>query len=399
MKAGDCMLYFTKNKHDCTGCGACRAVCPVDCISFIYDEEGFSYPVADSSCINCAKCERVCPINNEKSYNKNNFDQFSIVGRHKDNLIWQKSASGGAFTAICETYWNDGDAIFGARFNDGQVVVHDYVRDINDINIFRKSKYVQSDMKDTYQELKKLLDNNHKVIFSGTPCQVAGVRSYLGKDYDNLLCIDLVCHGVGSPGVFKKYLEYIESKYNSKVKSFSFRHKKVKMGRMMEYIVALELMDGRKVEDEKDLYNTAFIQALILRPSCGECKFANKNRLGDLTIADFKKKHELLPEAKGLGNFSTIIINSEKGKNVSELLRKSMEIYSVDIKDIINTNPPLRQASKMNKKRDNLFQDLLKGESVDLVLRKYVSSPKLHMKIWILLPDRVRGAIKRRIKR
>lgn len=392
------MLYFTKNKHDCTGCGACEAVCPIDCISFIYDEEGFSYPVADSGCINCAKCEKVCPINNEISYNKNNIDQFSIVGRHRDNDIWQKSASGGAFTAICETYWNDGDAIFGARFDDGQVV-HDHAREINDINIFRKSKYVQSDMKDTYQELKKLLDNNHNVIFSGTPCQVAGIKNYLGKDYDNLLCIDLVCHGVGSPGVFKKHLDYIESKYDSKVKSFAFRHKKVKMGRMMEYIVALELMDGRIVEDEKDLYNMAFIQALILRPSCGECKFANRNRLGDLTIADFKKKHELLPEAKGLDNFSTIIINSEKGKKVSELLPESMEIYSVDINDIINTNPPLRQASKMNKNRDDLFQDLLKGESVDLVLKRYISYPKLHMRIWISLPDKVRGAIKRRIKR
>ncbi len=170
------------------------------------------------------------------------------------------------------------------------------------------------------------------------------------------------------------------------------------MGRLLQYVIVIELENGKKIENEKDLYNTAFIQTLLIRPSCGECKFANKNRVGDLTIADFKKKHELLPEAKGLDNFSTIIVNSEKGQKVFEQLQKYMEIYFVNINDIVNTNPPLRKASNMNKNRDKLFQDLIKGESVDIVLRRYISSPKLHMSIWTSLPDRVRGAIKRRIK-
>ena len=391
------MLYFTKEKYDCTGCGACKAVCPVQCISFISDEEGFSYPVADSRCIDCGKCERVCPIVYTKDYNKKDFKQYSVSGRHIDNKIWDRSASGGAFTAICEAYYNEGDAIFGARFDDVQVV-HDYINDINNIGMFRKSKYVQSNMDNNYHKIKELLGKGNKVIFSGTPCQVAGVRNYLGKDYDNLLCVDLVCHGVGSPGVFKKYIEHLEIKHGSEVKSFSFRNKKVKMGRLLEHVIVVELANGKKIYNEKDPYNTAFIQTLLIRPSCSECRFANIKRVGDLTIADFKKKHELLPESKELDNLSTIIINSEKGQNVFKQLQKYMKIYSVDINDIIRTNPPLRVASKMNKNKEDFFYDLAKGESMDIVLRRYISSPKLHMKIWTSLPDRIRGAIKRRIR-
>ena len=392
------MLYFTKEKYDCTGCGACKAVCPVDCITLIYDEEGFLYPISDARCIDCGKCERVCPmINKNFVFVKEDFQQYSIVGRHKSDHIWKKSASGGAFTAICELYHEDDGAIFGARFN-GTEIVHDYVKDIKDIALFRKSKYVQSDMGDIYHVLKKLLDDNKKVIFSGTPCQVAGIKNYLGRDYDNLLCIDLVCHGVGSPGVFKKYIEFLEMNHGSKVKSFGFRHKKIKMGRMLEYIVVVEFENGKRIENEKDIYNTAFIQALLLRPSCGKCRFANIQRVGDLTIGDFKKKHELLPEAKGLDNFSTIIINSDKGEKAASQLQENMYTYSVEISDIVKTNPPLRQASKLNENRDSLFRDLQKTESVETVLTRYISYPAIYMKIWISLPDRLRAFIKRRIK-
>jgi|LSQX01.2.fsa_nt_gb coenzyme F420-reducing hydrogenase beta subunit len=392
------MLYFTKEKYDCTGCGACKAVCPVDCITLIYDEEGFLYPISDARCIDCGKCERVCPmINKNFVFVKEDFQQYSIVGRHKSDHIWKKSASGGAFTAICELYHEDDGAIFGVRFN-GTNVVHDYVRNIEDIGVFRKSKYVQSDMGNSYHELKKLLDNNKKVIFSGTPCQVAGIKNYLGKNYDNLLCIDLICHGVGSPGVFRKYIEYLEKRYGSKIKSFTFRHKKIKMGRMLQYVIVVEFENGKIIENENDIYNTAFIQALILRPSCEKCRFANIHRVGDLTIGDFKKKHELLPEAKGLDNFSTIIVNSKKGEEVASQLEENMVIYSVEISDIIKTNPPLRQASRLNENRELLFQDLLKDESVETILMRYITNPKLYMKIWMSLPDRIRGFIKRRIK-
>lgn len=391
------LLQFTNKKSECTGCGACVAICPQNCISFIRDEEGFFYPVAGDNCINCGKCYNVCPVINRRNREPSDFKQFCVAARHKDNNIWEKSASGGAFTAICQAYCEDGDGIFGAKF-DGLRVVHDCVYSPNDIECFRKSKYVQSDLGDSYQKVKNILESNQKVLFSGTPCQVAGVKKILGKEYENLLCIDLVCHGVGSPGVFEKYIEYLEKEYQSKVVSFMFRHKKTKMGQLLQYIIVIELENGRKIENEKDLYNTAFIQTLFLRPSCGECRFANLNRVGDITIADFKKKHELLPKAKGLDNFSTVIINTKKGAAVFEKLQEFMEIYPVEIADVVKENPPLRLPSKMNEKREYFYRDLKTGASIEQVLKKYITVPRLDKRIWMLLPDRVRGAIKRRIK-
>ncbi len=391
------VLYFTNKKSECTGCGACAATCPKNCISFIYDDEGFSYPVADDSCIKCGKCYDVCPVINSKIGDLSSFNQFCVAGRHKDDNIWEKSASGGAFSAICQAYCEEGDAIFGAKFEELKVI-HDCVYSLNDITCFRKSKYVQSDAKDSYNKIKYMLGNNQKVLFSGTPCQVAGVRNFLGKEYKNLLCIDLVCHGVGSPGVFERYVKFLEKKYGSKLLSFTFRNKNVKMGRLLQYVIMMEFENGMRIEDEEDLYNTAFIQALFLRPSCGKCKFANINRVGDITLADFKKKHELLPEAKELDNFSTIIINTRKGQEVFEKLQEFMKLYSIKIDDVVRTNPPLRLPSKMNNSRDYFFYDLKMGEAIDQVFKKYIAIPRLEKRIWMIIPDRVRGAIKRRIK-
>lgn len=391
------MLYFTKDKDNCTGCGACSAVCPVSCISFVRDEEGFDYPVADFRCINCGNCERVCPFinNSELYYSENN--QKCVVGRHKKDEIWEKSTSGGAFTAICNAYCNTDDVIYGARF-EGTKVVHDYVLSPQNIGSFRKSKYVQSDMQGSYKRIKKQLLEGHKVLFSGTPCQVAGIRNYLGKAYDNLLCVDLVCHGIGSPGVFDKYINYLEKKYDSVIKSFSFRNKKQKYGRSIEYIVNVVFEDGKSIEVENDLYNSAFLQALLIRPSCLECKFARLERVGDITIADFKRKHELLPEAKGLDNYSTIIINTLKGKEVLSELQKSMIIYKINLGNIVKTNSPLKKPSKENPNRKYFFKGFKDGIPIEVLFEKYVFKLSFKKRVWKCIPERIRVIIKRVIK-
>lgn len=391
------MLYFTNKKGECTGCGACAAICPQNCISFEYDDEGFSYPVADNNCINCGKCYSICPLINKKSEDSSDFKQFCVAARHLDDNIWERSASGGAFSAICEAYCNEGDGIFGAKF-EGLKVIHDCVYSPDDIECFRKSKYVQSDMKDSYGKIKDMLERDHNVLFFGTPCQVAGVRSFLGKEYENLLCVDLVCHGVGSPGIFKRYNEYLEKRYKSKVVSFTFRNKKVKMGRLLQYVIIIEFENGMRIEEDKNLYNTAFIQALFLRPSCEECKFANIDRGGDITIADFKRKHELLPKAKELDNFSTIIINTEKGKETFKKLQEFMKLYSVNIDDVVRENSPLRVASKPNMRKEDFFHDLRMGVPIEQALVKYITMPSFLMKIWLRIPDRMKAGIKRRTK-
>lgn len=391
------MLYFINEKSECTGCGTCAAVCPVNCISLKYDEEGFIYPIPDKNCINCGKCERVCPnIIKDKDFFEEKFSQYCVVGRHINNYIWEQSASGGAFTAICEAYCEENDGIFGAKF-EGLKVVHDCVYSAEDIGCFRKSKYVQSEMKDCYKKIEVLLKSNKKVLFSGVPCQVAGVRSYLGEKYENLLCVDLICHGVGSPGIFRRYVEFLEKKYCAKLSSFSFRNKKLKMGRLLEYIVTIELENGVIIDEKENIYNNGFLQALFLRPSCGECKFTNLNRVGDITIGDFKKKHELLPKLKGLDNFSTIIINSKKGSDVFNNAKKYMEVYTIKMEDILKTNSPLRLASVMNINREIFFDDLKMGKPIEQVLQEYIISPDLIKRVWLLIPDRIRAWIKRMI--
>ncbi len=390
------MLNFIVNKGECTGCGACVSICPVGCISFAYDDEGFAYPETDSRCINCGKCHDVCPVlgHEHDTHIESDFRHFCVAGRHKNHSVWENSSSGGAFSALCKSYCDVGDGIFGAKF-EGSKVVHDCVYSPDEIEGFLKSKYVQSDLGDSYHRAKDILESGRKVLFSGTPCQVAGLRGFLGREYDNLLCIDLICHGVGSPGVFQKYVEYLEARYVSKVVSFTFRNKKARMGRFLQYIIRIEFENGICIENESDPYNTAFIQCLFLRPSCGECVFANLNRVGDITIGDFKKQHELLPKVKGLENMSTIIVNTYKGKEVFEKLNEYMEIYPVEISDVVRTNNPLRQRSKMSDKRDEFFCDLALGVPIDRALAEYIAVPSVVRRMWVLVPDRVRAVIKK----
>ena len=393
------MLEFIQEKSKCTGCGACASICPTGSISFAYDDEGFAYPEADSTCIDCGKCYNVCPVLNYSASAKTRFKQFCVAARHVDHSVWEKSSSGGAFSAICKAYCNDGDVIFGAKFEDLKVV-HDYVCSPDEIGGFMKSKYVQSDLRDNYHKTKRMLESNRRVLFSGTPCQIAGLRSFLERDYSNLLCIDLICHGVGSPGIFQEYVNYLEAKYGSKVTSFTFRNQKLKMWQFFDHIIRVDFENGTTIEDGADLYNTGFIQCLFLRPSCSECKFANLSRVGDITLGDFRNQYELLPELRGSGNLSTIIVNTEKGNEVFNLLGQYMNIYFVPMEDVINMSLQLREPSPMSENREEFFSDLLSGIPIEQALKNHVvvNSPGLTRRIWLMIPGRVRARIKRQIK-
>jgi coenzyme F420-reducing hydrogenase beta subunit len=326
------------------------------------------------------------------------FETFCVAARHVDHAVWEKSSSGGAFSAICEAYCNNGDVIFGAKF-EGLRVVHDYVCSVDEIAAFRKSKYVQSDPRSSYRVARDMLAGGRKVLFSGTPCQIAGLRSVLGKEYDNLLCVDLICHGVGSPKVFERYIEYLEVKYRSRMSSFTFRNKKQKMcGRFLEYIVGLEFEDGTRIELESDLYNRGFMQGLFSRPSCSECMFANMNRVGDITLGDLKGRYDVLPKAEGMENLSTVIVNTSKGREVFQLLDQYMYLYPVATEEVVRTQDRLRQPQSMSERREDFFEDLSLGVPIDKALRKHVVAAGLMRSMWHWLPDRLRYDIKRRLR-
>lgn len=395
-----CMLDFINEKSKCTGCGACVSICPASCISFAYDDEGFAYPKTDSGCLDCRKCYDVCPVLDYSRLTETDFKQFCVAARHMDHSVWEKSSSGGAFSAICKAYCNDGDVIFGAKFEDLKVV-HDCVYSPDEIGPFRKSKYVQSDLRDSYSKASSLLNSGRKVLFSGTPCQIAGLRNFLGREYDNLLCIDLICHGVGSPGVFREYIEYLQTRYVSKMASFSFRHQRARMGRFVDHMAKSEFENGTRIEDGSDLYYTGFLQCLFSRPSCGKCAFANLTRVGDITLGDFYNRYEVVPEAKGVENLSTVIVNTEKGKEVFGLLGYYMRVYPILTEDVVRAQARLREPPTMSERREEFFDDLSLGVPIEQALRKHVAighPPGPIRSLWLCLPDSLRAGIKRRLR-
>jgi coenzyme F420-reducing hydrogenase beta subunit len=384
------MLYFLNNKKDCTACTACVNVCPVNCISMIQDKEGFEYPVADEKCIHCKKCENICPIENKRTEGFIDINQFAVAAVTNDYSIWKSSTSGGAFTEICNSFGGDETVVFGAKF-EGFKVVHDYVVGINNIQVFRKSKYIQSSLLNSFVLAKDFLEQGKQIIFSGTPCQIAGLKSFLNKEYDNLLTIDLICHGVGSPKVFNSVVEYYGRKYGSKIIEYSFRNRRILFGNQRLFISKHRLENGKTYHINRDIYNDFFLNQLCLRPSCGgNCKFRSINRTSDITIADFKNKSDIFPKLRDSKNYSTIIVNSIKGSIVYNGLHKTMTIFPCDLEDIKKYNPLFCKHTKGNPLRNEFFKDYIEEEEIDLLVNKYLSKrePKIKQICKDILPHR-----------
>lgn len=222
-----------KDKTKCCGCSSCVNTCPNNAISFNIDNNGFKYPIVDiGACINCGLCEKVCPYNSE--YVKKDVYEKSIAygGWNTDDVVRKNSTSGGIFSAISKFILENNGVICGAIYNEKLEVVHEIVDNIKDLEKIYGSKYVQSDMKDNYKKIREYLNNGRLVLFSGTPCQVEGLNSFLGNEFENLYTCDIVCHGVPSPKVFKKYKEELEERHNSEIININFRDKITRVAKL-----------------------------------------------------------------------------------------------------------------------------------------------------------------------
>lgn len=340
------------DKGECCGCAACVQVCPQKCISFDEDEYGFRYPLVDKDiCIDCSLCEKVCPVLNQDTPRKPMKVYASI---NPNEEIRKQSSSGGIFTMIAESIINEGGVVFGARFDEDWEVKHDYTDTIEGLAAFRGSKYVQSRIGETFKQVRVFLNAGRKVLFSGTSCQIAGLRRFLRKDYENLLTVDVVCHGVPSPLVWRSYLEYIKnlpqgvdgknsvsSLLNEihEITGISFRDK---MNGWRKFgFVAYEKSVGQtdsdsvlspndiKIVDEsltKNLYLVTFLKNLDLRPSCKKCPAKSGKCGSDITLADYWKVDMFHPEMDDDKGTSLVLINTEKGKvNISHLHAKNAD--------------------------------------------------------------------------
>ncbi|MHB9941098.1 (4Fe-4S)-binding protein [Clostridium sporogenes] len=388
------MIKINK-KRDCSGCHACANVCPTNCITMIEDKEGFLYPKVNSAkCINCGLCEKACPIINNKE-RVNDTTAYACI--NKDERIRFESSSGGVFTLLAESIINNGGVVFGAGFDDGLNLVHSYTDTIEGLSKFRGSKYLQSKIGETYKQAKECLEKGTKVLFSGTPCQISGIISYLGRDYDNLICIDIICHGVPSPKVFKMYRTELEKKHGATTGKIAFRRKNLGW-KLFSVWISFNNNTEYKKDLTKDIFMKGFLSDLYLRPSCYDCKSKTLNRLSDITIADFWGIDNIAPEFDDDKGTSLVLINSDKGKTIFEKLQQKMIVKQVDCDEAIKYNSAAIKSVPINVKRDRFFQNLdLYSDDVSRLIIKFTKISlvkRVYRKIRVILSKVKRKIIK-----
>ena len=350
------MLYFNLEKKGCTGCTACATVCPAKCIKMVADEEGFVYPVSNDSCIHCGRCERVCPIVNRENIISNEDKSLEIAycAISKQHKVWQASASGGAFTEICKAFADNSGVIYGAAWNKCEVQ-HLRAEGVEHIAPLKKSKYVESRLNDCFLHVLADVEMGKSVVFCGTPCQVAGLRQCFDTCPDNLLLVDLICHGVGSPKVFAECISLLDEQFGKTVRAYEFRAKRGY--HETDHLCKLKFSDESCCYITGDPYMQLFLNQDCLRPSCGEnCRFRSVFRPGDITIADFKRLEQVFPKMLGVKkNYSTIVFNTEKGLGILPALIKSMDMTETSIENVKEHNPLFHRQTFFSKQRDIFF--------------------------------------------
>ena len=358
--------HFQKNKEDCMtqvtertlccGCSACQSVCPQNAISMKPDALGFLYPeIAQDKCVDCGLCARTCPVNRRDMNKNQGRTAYALINASDE--IRMESSSGGAFTLLAEKTIDDGGVVFGARFDPEFNVVHGWTETRDGLAEFRGSKYVQSDMGGCLSECRAFLEAGRSLLFSGTPCQCAALRSFLGKDYGNLTVVDFICHGVPSPALWQRYKIYREKNSASRVVKTAFRRKncgwkqyslQFTFANCSEYCAPLD----------KDEYLQVFLHDAALRESCYACPAKGRARHSDLTLADFWGVDRVLPDFFDDRGTSLVCVNSDRGGRLLDSVRMGCRIVETDLDVAVGLNASFAKSAARPKKRDSLEGDL-----------------------------------------
>ncbi len=366
-------MIEVEQKSKCCGCYGCYNICPKNAIEMVQDEKGFYYPkVIKEKCINCGLCNQICPISN-KTEIINSPKAFAAY--NKEEKIRKESSSGGVFTLLAEKILEQNGVVFGAKFDKNFNVIHSYVEKIEDLEVFRGSKYVQSKIGETYKKAEEFLKNGRLVLFSGTPCQIEGLKKYLRKEYDNLYTQDIICHGVPSEKVHQKYLKHLEKKIKTEIKEVRHRTK-INGWKKWTVNITFKNKQNYQQEHDNDIYMKAFLRNISLRDSCYECSFKKKNRISDITLADFWGIENILPEMDDDKGTSLVIINSEKGQELFDNVKNNLIVKEVDFEKAISYNPSLIKSEEPDKNRDKFFRDLDKLD-FDKLVKKYIPKRSL----------------------
>ena len=337
-------------KENCCGCQACTDVCPVNAIHMCVDEEGFWYPQIDKAkCTKCGLCESVCPLKGSRR----DKEELYFGVQAKDDAIRYASSSGGMFPLLAHTVLKKQGVVYGAGYDGSMEVLHKRAEDMEQLEAIKRTKYVQSNLNGIYREIQEELKRDRWVLFCGTPCQAEALRLFLdGKD-DKLLLVDLVCYGVGSPGIWKDYVTYLEHRYRGKLKKFSFRDKRNRNhGQTRSLVIGDREIVGVLY---RDAYCRMYFRNYSIRPSCHHCKFCRTSRNSDFTIGDFWGVERVRPDYDdGMGT-SLVIAHTEKAKNFWKEIEKDVRWFACEKEDVLQ--PRLREPTKAAKHR-KMFMEL-----------------------------------------
>ncbi len=364
------------DESNCTGCMACYSVCPKNAIKITQTKKGFYVPVIDEQkCIECGKCKNTCPQINKISKLKEQ-EKVKACWSKNNNVRWE-STSGGISTELAKFVIENNGVVFGATYDNSFKVHHCCIDKLDDLSKLRGSKYVQSYIGDTYKEAKKYLDENKKVLFTGTSCQIAGLKNFLSKNYTNLITVDILCHGVPSPKIFQEYLTNKTAEGN--IVDIKFRYKKPSW---TVFSMRIEYENGKIYQKStfEDPFIRGFLYDYITNEACENCNYTGTERISDITIADFwgyiSEKRKYRNTEKGI---SLAILNTEKGKEIFDNIKSNLEYTEKNINEAKLGNQCLRAPFMKNKRYNEFWNDYFKN-GYDYVSKKYFTVSKQPMK-------------------
>ena len=425
-----------QHKSDCCGCSACVQSCPKQCISLHEDEEGFLYPKVDiDTCIDCGLCEKVCPILHQA---EERIPLEVFAAKNPNEQIRMESSSGGIFTQLAEQVIDTGGVVFGVKWNEHFEAVHTYTETKEGLAAFRGSKYVQSQVGDTFKQAEQFLKQGRQVLYSGTPCQIAALKLFLRKEYENLLAVDFICHGTPSPGVFRWYLseefaqeaarksgkkiqfrsslpipsiakaDVLAIKQGFEIKDIRFRDKRVGW-KKFSFVLSLKKLSKATDEGEKNsvslsytldkhAFMRGFLRNLYLRPSCYACPSKSGKSGTDITLGDYWGIEGLMPEIDDDRGISALTINTEKGRQA--LYQITTELYPVPYDNLCTKNRSLVHSVKTPVNRALFFAN--SNESFHKRINRLCRIPlkqKLKIKVISLLSEVLNKQTKQFIKK
>jgi len=344
------------SRNLCTGCGACAVSCPQNCIEMLADQEGFRYPEIDlERCISCHRCEQVCPMLNKKAPQA---DTQAFAVRHMDEDIRRRSSSGGVFPALASSVIENSGVVCGAVYTENFTVEHVIIETVSEISRLQGAKYAQSKAEHLFPVIRNMLDVGRMVLFSGTPCQVAGLSAYLNKAYDNLLLVDMICHGVPSPLVWSKYLGFRSAKDagNAKIASVNQRDKQSGWSKY-RYSISIAYENGAwySSPQSSDMFMRGFVNNLYLRPSCAQCQLKGIQRNADITLGDYWGVWDQHPDFDDDKGISVALVHTAKGMEFWQKIGCCVDAVPISTQEAVKQNPSALESAMPHQNREQFF--------------------------------------------